>query len=610
MGKSNRIRNERASAVLTGVKSPKKKNGLPSWALNLITIAVAAIIFISVALSLLSANGVFTRMQTAMKTENFTVNANMMKYYYQTQYQNFVSQNSSYLSYYGLDTSLSLKDQYVDTSDESQGTWFDYMMKQTEAQVEQILQLCEEAEARGIALDSDELKDIDNEIALYETYASMYGYTTNSYIANMYGKGIKAKDIRNAMKLSTLASKCSEAVGEALKAAITDEEIASEYEDNKLDYDIIDYVYYTFNVKYEDAVIAVLGEDHDDEDAETDENRALILAKYEELIEEARASAEALAEKTDVAAFKADIYARLSEKAYDDAYETAMKDSDLTSDKLPDEGTLVLLRLKAVEYIASILESGDAYEAVTEIDGDTATAFGITLTADFAEELEAVMATAASDAVADAEACVSEKTSYTEDDELSEWLFDEGRKAGDTKTLESGDGADGAELPEDTDELESSFSVSAYYVTKAQYKNEALSKNVGIMVFSSEDTAKTAIEKLSEGITLDEFEAICTELGGSFTDYEDYIKGAMGVTAFDTWLYGDDVSAGDYTSSVITLSSDSSYAVALYYGDGAPEWYVTVKNAIYSDDYEAFSSDIAEKYTVTVKEKVINRIDG
>ena len=189
MGKSNRIRNDRASATLAGVKPHKKSQGMPSWAINLITIVITAVILFSVVFSLLSANGVFTRMQTAMKSDNFRVDRNMMNYFFKTQYSSFVSENSSYLSYYGLDTSVSLKDQYVDTNDESQGTWFDYMMEQTKLQVEEMLVYCEEAEARGIKLDDADKDAIDAELEMYKTYAGTYGYTTNAYVANIYGKG-------------------------------------------------------------------------------------------------------------------------------------------------------------------------------------------------------------------------------------------------------------------------------------------------------------------------------------------------------------------------------------------------------------------------------------
>ena len=225
MGKSNRIRTDRANAAFASVKTPKKKNGMPSWALNLITIVITAAILFSVVFMLMSSNGVFGRMSTAMKSENFRVSRNMMDYYFQTQYNNFVQQNSSYLSYYGLDTGLSLKDQYIDTTEGSETTWFDYMMEQTKTQVEEILIYCEEAQQRDIKLTEEEYADIDAEIEMYETYASMYGYDTNSYVAQIYGKGIKTKDIRAAMELSALASKCSTEIGKELEAGITDEDI-------------------------------------------------------------------------------------------------------------------------------------------------------------------------------------------------------------------------------------------------------------------------------------------------------------------------------------------------------------------------------------------------
>ena len=52
MGKANRIRNQRASTVLNpSAKPAKKKNqGMPSWAVNLIAIAITAFVVITIAL--------------------------------------------------------------------------------------------------------------------------------------------------------------------------------------------------------------------------------------------------------------------------------------------------------------------------------------------------------------------------------------------------------------------------------------------------------------------------------------------------------------------------------------------------------------------------------
>ena len=231
MGKSNRIRNKKASAAISMGVAPKnkKKNGMPSWALNLITIAVAVVIFASVAVSLLVSNGVFSRMQTAAKSDNFRVDGNMMQYFYNTQYSTFVSQNQSYLTYYGIDTGASLKDQPMDKNKPEAGTWFDHILTLTKSYVTEMLAYCEEAEARGIKLDDEDRHEIEHAIEDIEYYATLYGYTnTNNYISALYGNGMKMKDLRKAMELDTLATKCAKLVGDEIKATITDDVINKE----------------------------------------------------------------------------------------------------------------------------------------------------------------------------------------------------------------------------------------------------------------------------------------------------------------------------------------------------------------------------------------------
>jgi hypothetical protein len=107
MGKSNRIRNNRANEKLAssyGIKT-KEKKGMPNWAMSLIAILITLAVILSVVFSLLSANGVFLRMQTAVSSENFKVNGNMMSYFFNLEYQNFQQEHANYLSNYSLDTS-------------------------------------------------------------------------------------------------------------------------------------------------------------------------------------------------------------------------------------------------------------------------------------------------------------------------------------------------------------------------------------------------------------------------------------------------------------------------------------------------------------------------
>ena len=611
MGKSNRIRNDRANASLAGVKAPKKKTGMPSWALNLITILVTVAILFSVVFMLMTSNGVFGRISTAMRSDNFRVSRNMMDYYFQTQYNNFVSQNSSYLSYYGLDTGLSLKDQYFDTTEGSETTWFDYMMDQTKVQVEEILIYCEEAEERGIELDEEDYEAIDTELETYETYAKTYGYDTNSYIAQIYGKGMKLKDIRSAMELSALASKCSEEIGIKLEGDITDDDINERYESDSQKFNNVDYSYYTFTVKFEDAVVEVLGKDHKEEDIET--KKANIIAKYKEMIEDAKEKAAALITAEGADAFKNSVVAELVSDAWDDNYETSLENSEVAeADEPNDENTAKIKAIVVENLVKIIIDEGEFKSEDVVNDGKLfdKTVDGVTFSDEYVELLEEVASTVFTSAQSNSATYFVEKATYTDSDDAIEWAFEDGRKAGDTKTIEEGDGADGAEMSEDPAELES-FSVSAYYLVKPEYKDESLSKNVGLMVFTNSADAAAAVEKLSADMSIEDFEALCDELGATFSKYENYTKGSMNVAAFDTWLYDDETVVGSYTDSAISLD-ETTFAVAIYYDDGMPMWEVAVKSAIFNDKYEEFDTALTEKYKDAIKtnDKAINKIDA
>ncbi len=482
------------------------------------------------------------------------------------------------------------------------------MMKQTTSQVEEILVYCEEANARGIELDDTDIAEIDAELQMYKTYAQVYGYTTNSYIATIYGKGMKEKDIRNALELSALASKCSEEVGDEIKGLISDTDIDSEYAANTKDYNLVDYSSYTFTVTYEDVIAEVLGKD-DYTDEEAEEKEEEIIAAYKAKIEETREKANALMQASDSReAFEKIIVSYIVADIFDENYDGALEDGDVVEADLPNDTQTEEIRLALITYISDKIINGEDFdESGVVVDGKVV-GTDIEVTESYAEVIKDMAHDVADTSEQKLEATFYEGNNYSDTDDALEWAFEDGRKAGDTKAFEEGDGADGAELATSADELKS-FTVSAYLLTKAQYRDETFTKNIGIMVFSSEDTAASAIEKLYEGISLEAFEDICDELGGSFTDYENYTEGSMGVDDFDSWIYADGTKVGSYTAEAIALD-DSQYAVVIYYADGDEEWYVSVKSAIYTERYEAFDAEIKEKYTVETNDKTIAKIDG
>ena len=631
MGKSNRIRNNRASDTLFGgAAAPKQKKEMPSWALNALPITFAVLLVVAVALLFMSSFGVFGRMQTAMKSENFRVTQNMMNYYFQSQYSSFVSENSAYLSYYGLDTGKSLKDQtYSTDADGNVVTWFDTMMDSTVEQVKEILVYCEEAEARGITLDEEDMKAIEDELYMYDLYGQLYGTDKNAYISMMYGKGMRESDIKKALELSALASKCSSLIGDEILDGITDEHIIKEYETNADEYDQVDYIYYTFDVAFTDAKNALAS-------TATDAEK---IAKYKEMIEEAKARAEEWAAIKDEAVLKDTILKYVGETVFEDTYKDFMEKEKVAEDKMAITAEILKEKLVAAvfnaikedaEFVIESVEAKGDEEAKTGImnttkDGETTKYFVFETEVDktFYDAFKKYAGELFDDVETEYDACFVEGAKFSDTNDALEWAFEDGRVVGETKTFDKGDGAGTNAVSDKVSELKS-FSITVYRLTKTQHKDETVSKNVGIMIFSSKTDAEKAAEKLAAlgEITKEKFEEICTEFNRQYTDYENYTKGSFGVAAFDTWLYGDDIKIGAFTAKdkVITLTStssssstttSSSYAVAWYYGDGDMQWEITVKTALFNDGYEASDKALKDKHTVSEPDmKVINKIDG
>ena len=624
MGKSNRIRNDRASDVLFGGPAPKKKTGMPSWALNAIAIAGAVVLLVGVALLAITSNGVFGRINTVMKSDNFRVTENMMTYYAKSQYSSFVEENSSYLSAYGLDTGKALDEQVYSTDADGNvtKTWRDIMMDSTVEQVKEILVYCEAARAAGFELDDEAKKSIDDQISMYEVYATYYSMSADNYVAATYGKGIKLKDIRAAVELATLATAYSEKVGTDIEAAISVDDIQAEYDANKLDYDLVDYYKYAFSVTLEDAREAVEATLEDGQEA-TD---AQIIAKYKEMIAAERAKAEALSKITDKDALRAEIIKLIAEDTYDDSHESAMKNIK-AEDVLDVRAELIEKVIAAVkddsEFVVKSVaatETTEAKEGITSTrteeektiytilgkDSESEEYYNAFVT--FADSFYNSVKKAATSANVEA-------AKYDEADEASKWMFGDEAVAGRFKTIESGDtkedlGTEAAKLK--------SFSATVYYLVQDVYQDPGVSKNLGIIIFSDKAKAETAATRISEmgEITLEKLEALATELGGTYTDYKDCAEGTVGVDAFDAWVFADGRVVGDYTKSseIITLSSatdttSASYATVWYYGDGLKDWQLSAKSTIYSDRFTEKDKGFKDTYTVSdPNEKILNKI--
>ena len=148
-------------------------------------------------------------------------------------------------------------------------------------------------------------------------------------------------------------------------------------------------------------------------------------------------------------------------------------------------------------------------------------------------------------------------------------------------------------------------------LTKTAAANSDPSRDLGFATFTTKDEANafiTALKEKGEPISFDDFKAVAEEKSAAAVDtVEDYIEGEMGVSALDTWAYGEDTEIGFYSDAI---EVDGAYVVFIYTGDGEEIWKVTVKNALLNDKITAKYNELAEKYAPVEYPKALNKIDG
>ncbi len=616
MGKSNRIRSNRAKAAVQAPqakKHQKNSQGMPSWLMTLITVAVTLLILASLGLSILASSGLPNRMRTSMKSENFTVNTNMMSYYFHTTYQNFVQNYQSSLEYLGLDTATSLKDQPFSAGSTTSGdpqyaTWFDYFVAETKAQVTSMLVYLEEANARGITLTDEEKAALENELSSTTASMSLYYASANAYFSDAYGKGVSKSDVLKAMEYSTLASKAMNAVNDELEGQITDTIIQNTYNDKKKDFDIIGYSYYTFSVDYEAIAKETLGDNYKTLIESDAANKTKVLDAYKAKIEEAKKNAADLAAITDAAAFKKAVLEIVAKDNYDKIY-TDNKAADSKGDVSDADIAAIKTALMAESVAKAMGEKAPEEPSIKySAEAETGTAFGKTVPTAFAKVLDTVKTSLDSKLTSALATYAPEKATYRKDDEFSEWAFGEGRTAGAITTIFEDD----AKADADLNTPKGYAYVSTYLLEDLPHADEEKTRNVAYALFSSQNAAEAAIAELKEKGTFDvaAFEEVVTAKGSTGkTNLENCTEGMLGSSTFDKWLFDDALTVGKYTETPLGLD-DSTYCVAYYHAEGEPTWKVTVESSILNENFEKYYEGMEAKYAITVKDKSFKKIDA
>ena len=415
------------------------------------------------------------------------VNKVEFDYVYNTSKNNYITQYGSYLSYFGLDTSKDLSTQmYSDTL-----TWQDYFEQNAVESLKQNKALMAEAKAAGFTYDTtDEYNTFKETI---KTSAAAAGVSDKEYVRSIYGSyatmGRIEEYVKNDMVMNAYYQKLQE------DNATSDDEIQSYYEENKATYDSIDYRLTTIE-------------------------------------------ADLPTEPTELA----------------DPVEETAADTTGTTD-----GTAATDSTQDTAYQPSDAEIAKAMEDAKVL-------------ADDAEQTVAK----------DGEAHENEKKSSV-NYLISDWLFDDARKAGDTTVI--------------TNDNSHCYYAVAF---EKRYLDETPSADVRVIIPTEDKTGEEILEEWKNGAaTEDSFAELCkkytqdtsaVENGGLF---EQVTKTGM-TEELSNWIFDSSRQAGD---TVAITVSDTTY-VLYYIGQDQPEWKINIKNTLVSDTMSQHMQDITADVTV------------
>ena len=201
-------------------------------------------------------------------------------YLYTNQFQNFTSNYSGAI--YGLDASQGAKGlgsvAYTGPALEGKtiNSWRDYFLNAVYNQLSQIQTLLRYARENNITLSDEDKAQIEQNLATYKTYATMYNYpNVDQFLSLNIGKGVTLDMIRGLEEESALASKAYTAYEESL--SFTDEQLAEEYASFNGSYDTYSYAFYRV------AAQAAEGEEPTDlAIAEAEAEADAIIASYQD----------------------------------------------------------------------------------------------------------------------------------------------------------------------------------------------------------------------------------------------------------------------------------------------------------------------------------------
>lgn len=242
-------------------------------------IAVTVIVIVLAAALFINSDYLYNR-ATAVSVGGTNYSAAAFDYFYRNAYSSFINSYGDYVSMFGLDTSTPL-DQQQSGFGEDDETWADYFTGAAEDSMQQITALYDEAAASGYTLSQEGSSEVQSNLDSVASYASLYGYDTDAYLALTYGKGMTESVYRDMVTRHILADEYRQSISDSY--TYTEQELADYYATVADTYDTLEYYSYHFSTS--DEAYADLAEDEMADAAKADAETVAGAKTVEEFVE-------------------------------------------------------------------------------------------------------------------------------------------------------------------------------------------------------------------------------------------------------------------------------------------------------------------------------------
>ena len=243
---ASREKKTRQENLASGYVDPRTKREKDEQAKNRRSSAIyiaVAVAFVIVAIVVTVANSkVIERNADAVTIGSETYTAADVSYFYNTIYNSFVTQNSMYLSLYGLDTTKSLKEQDCPVTDG--GTWYDYFRDQALDSMTSYALLAQKAETEGFDGSDYVEQSVQETFADLDASASSAGYTRAQYIKAVCGPLVNEKIFERNIRMMALAQAYSNSYADSL--SYTSDEVQAAYDADPKSFQSADIEYILF----------------------------------------------------------------------------------------------------------------------------------------------------------------------------------------------------------------------------------------------------------------------------------------------------------------------------------------------------------------------------